>query len=293
RDWSSECALPIYINMKIPILLHYGFSLSITVRVLAVFVLFCCRWFEAIAGSVSEARSVYQQELTVAGRVTDSLNTPLAGVSIALKGDERVATSTDENGLYVLRVPNDQAVIVVSYVGFVTQEILVGGQAELDVVLERSDEEIDEVVVVAFGSQRKRELVGSMSTVNPSELRVPSSNLTTALAGRLAGLVAYQRSGEPGQDNAEFFIRGVTTFGYASSPLILIDGVEMRSEDLARLQVDDIASFSIMKDASATALYGARGANGVILVSTKEGKEGKAQVSVRYERSLSSATKDV
>lgn len=279
--------------MKIPILLHYGFSLSITVRVLAVFVLFCCGWFEAIAGSVSEARSVYQQELTVAGRVTDNLNTPLAGVSIALKGNDRIVTSTDENGLYVLRVPNDQSVIVVSYIGFETQEILVGGQSELDVVLEKSDAEIDEVVVVAFGSQRKKELVGSMTTINPSELRVPSSNLTTALAGRLAGLVAYQRSGEPGQDNAEFFIRGVTTFGYASSPLILIDGVEMRSEDLARLQVDDIASFSIMKDAAATALYGARGANGVILVSTKEGKEGKAQVSVRYERSLSTATKDV
>src|SRR5690606_13065750 len=122
--------------------------------------------------------SVYQQELTVAGRVTDNLNTPLAGVSIALKGNDRIVTSTDENGLYVLRVPNDQSVIVVSYVGFETQEILVGGQSELDVVLEKSDAEIDEVVVVAFGSQRKKELVGSMTTINPSELRVPSSNLT-------------------------------------------------------------------------------------------------------------------
>src|SRR5690606_31151111 len=113
------------------------------------------------------------------------------------------------------------------------------------------------------------------------------------LAGRLAGVIAYQRSGEPGQDNADFFIRGVTTFGYKKDPLILIDGVEFTSTDLARLQPDDIASFSIMKDASATALYGARGANGVILVTTKEGKEGPAKVTFRIENSISAPTQDV
>ncbi len=237
--------------------------------------------------------SARQQEFAVAGRVTDSTGVAIVGASVALKESDRISTSTDENGMYVIRVPNTLSILVISYVGFESQEITVGDTREINVMLKKSDAEIDEVVVVAFGSQRKKELVGAMTTVNPSELRVPSSNLTTALAGRLAGLVAYQRSGEPGQDNAEFFIRGVTTFGYASSPLILIDGVEMRSEDLARLQPDDIASFSIMKDASATALYGARGANGVILVSTKEGKEGRALVSVRYEQSISAATQDV
>ena len=105
-------------------------------------------------------------------------------------------------------------------------------------------------------------MLASVSTIKPAELKAPTSNLTTALAGRVAGLISYQRSGEPGADNADFFVRGVTTFGYAKSPLILVDDVEMESEDLARLQVDDIASFSIMKDATATALYGARGANG-------------------------------
>src|SRR5690606_1874099 len=123
------------------------------------------------------------------------------------------------------------------------------------------------------------------------DLKVPASNLTTALAGRVAGMIAYQRSGEPGADNAEFFIRGVTTFGYKKDPLILIDNVEVQRTDLARLQVDDIASFSIMKDATATALYGARGANGVILITTKEGKEGKANLSFRVENSISMATK--
>ena len=230
----------------------------------------------------------------MAGLVTDSLGQAIPGVSISVKGNEKVSTSTDEKGMYVIRITNSSSILLFSNVGYHTQEVPVGGRREINVIMQASDAEIEQVVVVAFGSQRKKkETVGSMSTINPSELKVPSSNLTTALAGRVAGLVAYQRSGEPGQDNADFFIRGVTTFGYASSPLILIDGVEMRSEDLARLQPDDIASFSIMKDASATALYGARGANGVILVSTKEGKEGKASVSVRYERSLSGATQNI
>src|SRR3546814_7755779 len=117
---------------------------------------------------------------------------------------------------------------------------------------------------------------GAVTSVNPSELKVPSSKLTTALAGRMAGMIAYQRSGEPGEDNADFFIRGVTTFGYKVDPLILIDNVEVSTTELARIQPDDIASFSIMKDATATALYGARGANGVILVTTKEGVDRKS-----------------
>src|SRR3546814_4726664 len=133
-------------------------------------------------------------------------------------------------------------------------------------------------------------MVGSVVSVNPADLKVPSSNLTSALAGRVAGMIAYQRSSEPGMDNADFFIRGVTTFGYKVDPLILIDGVELSATDLARMQPDDIASFSIMKDATSTALYGARGANGVILVTTKEGKEGKAKVSIRLENSISTPT---
>ncbi len=136
-------------------------------------------------------------------------------------------------------------------------------------------------------------MVGAVTTINPKELKVPSSNLTTALAGRLAGVIAYQRSGEPRADNADFCIRGVTTFGYKKDPLILIDGIETTTTDLARLTVDDIASFSILKDATSTALYGARGANGVILITTKEGVEGKARVSVRIENSNSAPTKNV
>ena len=161
----------------------------------------------------------------------------------------------------------------------------------MKIVMKELRDELEEVTVVAFAKQKKESVIGSIQTVKPAELKTPSSNLTTSLAGRMAGVMAYQRSGEPGKDNANFFIRGVTTFGYKKDPLILLDNVEVSSDDLARVQPDDIASFSVLKDATSTALYGARGANGVILVTTKEGKEGKAQVSVRVENSFSAPTK--
>ncbi len=232
------------------------------------------------------------QQQEVRGTVTDSSGTVLSGVSVVVKDRTHISTATDLNGKYILEVPTN-AVLVFSMVGFQPQEVAIGNNEVINITLLPSFSQLDDVVVVAFGTQKKQDVIGAVTSINPSELKVPSSNLTTALAGRLAGVIAYQRSGEPGQDNAEFFIRGVTTFGYKVDPLILIDGVEFSSTDLARLQPDDIASFSIMKDATATALYGARGANGVILVTTKEGKEGRAKVSVRIENSVSQPTKNV
>ncbi len=150
------------------------------------------------------------------------------------------------------------------------------------------------VVVTAFGRrERKEAVVGSVTSIQPGELKIPASNLTNALAGKIAGVIGFQRGGQPGMDNSSFFIRGVTTLGYSNSPLILVDNVELTANDLARLQVDDIASFSILKDASAAALYGARGANGVILVTTKEGKAGKAKVELRAETAISAPTKSI
>jgi len=231
------------------------------------------------------------QTQQVTGLVTDSAGSTLPGVSIKVKSKPSIGTSTDLNGRYVLEVP-DGSVLVFNMVGFEPQEIA-ANKAQINVVLHEATNQLNDVVVVAFGTQKKSEVVGSVTTVNPAELKVPSSNLTTALAGRVAGMIAYQRSGEPGQDNADFFIRGVTTFGYKQDPLILIDGIEVSSTDLARLQPDDVASFSIMKDATATSLYGSRAANGVILITTKEGKEGKASISIRLENSLSQPTTTV
>lgn len=241
---------------------------------------------------VSERAELKVLAKEVRGAVRDSVG-PLPGVSIFVKGKTQIGTSTDMNGKYILDVLDENAILVFKMVGYDTQEVPVRGKTVINIVLKSSSNQLDETVIVAYGTQKKESVIGSITTINPSELKVPSSNLTTALAGRLAGVIAYQRSGEPGADNAEFFIRGATTFGYKKDPLILIDGMEYTTTELARLNVDDIASFSIMKDATANALYGARGANGVILVTTKEGKEGKAKISFRFENSISSPTKSV
>ncbi|RBL88562.1 SusC/RagA family TonB-linked outer membrane protein [Chitinophaga flava] len=237
------------------------------------------------------ANNVFKKE--VRGQVTDTAGSPMPGVTVLVKNSPNIGTTTDMNGRYILEVPDNTTVMVFTMVGYTTQEVALNGRSVINVQLKNSASQLSETVVVAYGKQKKASVIGSITTINPGELKVPSSNLTTALAGRLAGVIAYQRSGEPGMDNAEFFIRGATTFGYKKSPLILIDGIEYDVTELARLNTDDIASFSIMKDATANALYGARGANGVILVTTKEGKEGKAKLNLRLENSISSPTRDL
>ncbi|GAB6120050.1 TonB-dependent receptor [Dysgonomonas termitidis] len=236
--------------------------------------------------------AVIQQKKTVKGKIIDNLGDELPGATVTVEGSTR-GVSTDTDGTYSIDV-EDEDKLVFSYLGMESQTILVGTQTEINVTLKEKSDMLNEVTVVAFGKQKKESLISSIQTVNTKDLKVPSSNLTTAFAGRIAGLIAYQTSGEPGQDNADFFIRGVTSFGAGKvDPLILIDNVEVSSNDLSRLHPDDIQSFAILKDATATALYGARGANGVILVTTKEGKEGKVKISVRLENSFSSATKKV
>lgn len=224
--------------------------------------------------------------------VQDSIGQPLEGASIKVKGTLR-GINTDVKGRAVLKAIAPNSTLVISFTGYVNQEVTVENNKIITIKLMALSKNLDDIVVVAFGKQKKTEMVGSVVSLKMSDLKVPTSNLTTALAGRVAGMIAYQRSGEPGKDNADFFIRGVTTFGYKTSPLILIDGMELSTQDLARLQPDDISSFSIMKDATSTALYGARGANGVILVTTKQGKVGKANLTFRAENSVSAPTKDV
>lgn len=228
--------------------------------------------------------------IKITGRVIDEMGEPLPGVTIIIQGTPRGVT-TDVDGTFSIDVEVG-AKLMVSYIGMEDQIIAVKSSKPLTITMAQKVDELDEVTVVAFAKQKKESVLASVSTVKPAELRAPTSNLTTALAGRIAGVISYQRSGEPGADDADFFVRGVTTFGYKKDPLILIDGVEMTSSDLSRLQVDDIASFSIMKDATATALYGSRGANGVILVNTKGGTEGPAKISARVEVSHSAPTQD-
>lgn len=213
------------------------------------------------------------------------------GVTVVVKGTS-VGVKTDMNGNYSIRAKKD-AVLLFSMVGFLTQEIPVNSRTTVNVVLLPHDKTLEEVTIVAYGTQKKQTMVSAVTTINPKELKGPTGNLTTMLAGRLSGVISYQRTGEPGKDNASFFIRGITTFGTGKvDPLILIDGMESTATDLARLQPDDIAGFSILKDATASSLYGARGANGVVLVNTKSGTEGKTKFNIRMENSLSTNTRN-
>jgi TonB-linked SusC/RagA family outer membrane protein len=223
--------------------------------------------------------------------IKDEFGEIVAGAAVTVEGSTRGVT-TDNDGSYSIEVSSNEK-LVISYIGYESQTIVVGDKTVIDIVLKEKTSELGEVTVVAFGKQKKSSVIASIATINPSELNMPSSNLTAALAGRMAGIISYQRSGEPGADNAEFFIRGVTTFGYKKDPLILIDNIESTTTDLARLQTDDIESFSIMKDATATALYGSRAANGVILIKTKEGREGNAVISIRVENAMSMPTRNV
>ncbi|ASB48553.1 SusC/RagA family TonB-linked outer membrane protein [Alkalitalea saponilacus] len=232
----------------------------------------------------------YSQSKLIRGLIVDPDGDPLTGVNVVQKNTTN-GVITNFDGRYVIQNIAEGDTLVYSFIGFETAERIVGSSNEIDVMLDDAASLLGEVQVVAFSKQRKESVIGSITTIRPAELKQPASNLTAALAGRMAGIVSYQRSGEPGRDNAEFFIRGVTSFGYANSPLILLDGFEISSEDLARIEPDNIASFSIMKDATSTALYGARGANGVILVNTKEGREGRARITARVETSISSPTK--
>ncbi len=232
----------------------------------------------------------FAQSKLIKGLIVESNGDPLIGVTVVKKNTTH-GVITNLDGRYVIQDLTVGDTLVFSFIGFDTQERVVGTSNQLDILMVEDLAELEEVQVVAFSKQKKESVIGSINTIRPAELKQPASNLTGALAGRMAGIISYQRSGEPGRDNAEFFIRGVTSFGYANSPLILLDGFEISSEDLARIEPDNIASFSIMKDATATALYGARGANGVILVNTKEGKEGIAKITARVETSIASPTK--
>jgi TonB-linked SusC/RagA family outer membrane protein len=243
----------------------------------------------AITGTASA-----QIKVTITGTVSDTTGLKIIGANLTAENRKNTGTVTDVNGNFVINA-EPGTVFRVTYVGYKeTTFTVLSGKLTYPIIIKESKNEFADVVVTAYGrKQRKEAVVGSVTTVTPGDLKIPASNLTNALAGQVAGVIAYQPSGQPGQDNASFFIRGVTTFGYKKDPLILIDNVELSASDLARLQVDDIASFSILKDASATALYGARGANGVILVTTKEGKVGKSVINARVENSTSQSIKNL
>ena len=239
---------------------------------------------------VSE-QSVSQKKRLLQGLVKDELGNPIIGASIQLK-NTGTGVITDLDGLFQIQVTDKNSVIVISYIGYVTQEISVGDRSSITVQLKEDTKSLEEVVVTAFGATQKKEtMVGSIQQVRPAELKVPSSSLSTSFAGRMAGVIAIQRSGQPGADGADFWIRGKSTFGDATGVLIVLDGVEISSSDLNALDPEVIESFSILKDATATAMYGTRGANGVMIVTTKSGQDLlKPIINFRLETSMSQLT---
>lgn len=235
---------------------------------------------------------VFAQTKVVKGLISDDAG-PIIGATVILKSNPNVGTTSDVDGKFQIEA-SSKDVLHISFIGYKDKDVKVDNNRYLEISLDEDTELLEEVTVVAFGKQKKTNVIGSVSSVRPATLRVATNNLTTALGGRIAGLMSVQTSGEPGADNAEFFVRGVATFNeYSRGPLILIDNMELSSSDLARLSVDDIESFSILKDATSTALYGSRGANGVILVTTKGGTEGPTKLNIRLENSLSAPTQTV
>jgi len=237
-----------------------------------------------------------ENEVTVHGKVTSDSSAPLQEVNIVLKSNPNTNTRTLPNGTYSIKVPAD-GTLIFSMVGYASQELKVNGKSTINVVLKLKDNGLEDVTVIGFGGTRKKgSLVSSITTISAKELQQPTGNLTNAIAGRVAGIISFQQSGEPGNgsDNSTFFIRGLSTFGTGKQdPLILIDGVESSPTDMARLQPDDIADFSVLKDASAASVYGARGANGVVLINTKTGKDGMPKFFVRSEMRASSNSKNL
>ena len=228
----------------------------------------------------------------------DENGLPLPGANVIIHGTH-TGTVSDLDGEFSLKVqPND--VLNFTFIGYKTDQIPIKGRDYIKVEMEPESKNLQEVTVVAFGEQKKESVVSSITTVRPGDLKSASSDLTTSFAGKIPGMIAWQTGGLPGaltedEMNTKFYIRGITSFQSSanSDPLILIDGVESSKLELSRLVVEDIESFSVLKDASATAMYGARGANGVILVTTKKGEEGSVYTTARYEVVVSRPTKEI
>ena len=243
---------------------------------------------EPVKAAASAVSVLNDRKTEVSGTVTDSKGQPVVGVAVWVK-DTQVSAITDAEGRYHLSFEGNYAFVSFSSLGYKPQEVQfkTGVSQVINVKLEDDTEVLEEAVAVGYGHQKKASVVGAISTIQPDELKVPVSKLSNSLAGRLSGVISYQRTGEPGQAST-FFIRGVSTFGENSNPLVLVDGVE-RSLDL--VDYEDIKEFSILKDAAATAVYGVRGANGVVLITTRTGDEGKPKVSFKFEEGVVSPTK--
>ncbi len=231
--------------------------------------------------------TIEQIGITVTGTVLDSNGETLPGVNIRIK-DTSSGVTSDIDGKFTITIPNETTILLFSFIGFTPQEVTVGRQRNITIRLKESSQEIEEVVVVGYGTQKKETLVGAVSQIdNKALMQSGTTNVTNAIAGKLSGVLTMQQSGEPGNDDAEIIIRGLSSWN-GSSPLALVDGVE---RDFRDLDPNEIESFSVLKDASATAVFGARGADGVVIVTTKRGREGKPKLNISTSVGMEKATR--
>lgn len=236
-----------------------------------------------------------ERVVDIRGRVVDQQGKGIPGVTVRIKGETGGGT-TNSNGDFSIAVTSPNAILVFSYTGFITQEIAVDGRTTLNVTLKESVDELSEVVVVGYGTQKKITVTGSISSVNMADMRTPVPSLSNALAGKVAGVISVQSSGEPGYDNSEFTIRGLGTFTGNTSPLIIVDGVQRDDVNsnfggsFNNIDPEDVASITLLKDASSTAMYGAKGANGVLIITTKRGVAGKPKISLKAETGFTGFT---
>ncbi|WP_211316388.1 TonB-dependent receptor plug domain-containing protein [Niabella yanshanensis] len=247
-------------------------------------------WLPAsLRAQVTDSSFVQKQPQKITGRISSQKGELLARVTVQEMGTDN-ATFSDEQGTYTITVSGENSQLQFSSVGYLPKTLPVPKTGVLDVALEEVIAAGDEVVVVGFGTQKKASVVGAISTVTPRQLQLtPSRSISNNLAGMVSGVLAVQRSGDPWANNSDFWIRGISTFGNASNrPLVLIDGVE---RNLNNIDPEEIESFSVLKDAAASAVYGVRGANGVIIINTKRGKIGAPKVTARFERAQTSPTK--
>ncbi|MGC4232984.1 MAG: TonB-dependent receptor [Niabella sp.] len=225
----------------------------------------------------------FSQTITVTGIVSDDQG-PLEGVSIVEKAHPQNGTTTNVEGKYSITVQRSNSVLVVSATGYLSAEQPVNGKNNIDIVLETDTKGLEEIVVVGYGRQKKVNVTGAVSTISRADImQTPSASIQNALTGKLTGFFSQQRGGQPGRDGAQFFVRGVSTFASDQSPLILVDDIESTYEDFSNIDPNEVENISILKDAATTAVYGIKGANGVVLVTTRRGKQGSAKINLRTE----------
>ena len=233
--------------------------------------------------------SGFAQNIPIKGTVIDAAGEPLIGVNVSIKGTT-VGTISDLDGNYVLQAPNSNSIVVFSFIGYKREEVAVGSKTVINMTLQDDTQLIDEVVVVGYGVQKKVTVTGAVASVGGEELKAsPTTNLSNAMVGRMPGVIGWQRSDEPGGGGTTIRIRGTNSLG-SNDPLVVIDGVPGRTGGLNRINPNEIESMSVLKDAAA-AIYGSRAANGVILITTKRGKEGKPTVTYTGSMGFSQPTR--